>query len=105
MTRQSQWKHQQSCKGQLTKGDMQDVAVWTAKRKSSTIINGSGKSKYPKIEALVNEIINDGGAEPGSSTTLLPDEVPPQHIISTHESGEDITDTEEEGWCSDKMRT
>ena len=75
---------------------MQYVAVWAAKRKSSTIINGSGKSKNPKVEALVNEIINDGGAETGSSTIQLPDMLPPPHAVSTHESGEYITDTESE---------
>ena len=48
----------------------------------------------------MNEIINDGGAETGSSTgsstTELPDKVPPPHAVSTHENGEDITDTESE---------
>ena len=86
VTRQSRWRHQQSCQGQRTNdGDTQDVVVWAAKRKN------------PKMEAIVNEIINDGGAETGSSTTQLPDKVQPLHAVYQHtESREDITDTESE---------
>ena len=58
---------------------VQAVPVWgelnAAKRKSSIIINGSGKAKNPKITALVNEIINDGGSETSPSTTQFPEKV------------------------------
>ena len=70
------------------------------KRKNSTIINDSGKSKNPKIEALMNEMINGGGTETDSSTTQLPEQVLPHRVFpSTSESGEeheDITETESE---------
>ena len=81
---------------------VQPVPAWgevnAVKQKSSTINNGSGRSKNPKIETLVNEIINEGG-ETGKSTTQLPAKVLPPHGVfpSRHESGEeheDITDTE-----------
>ena len=80
---------------------VQAVPAWgelnAAKRQSSTIINGSGKSKNPKIEAFVNEIIYDGGVETGSSTIQLVEKVLPLHTVfpSTCKSGkehEDITE-------------
>ena len=61
------------------------VPAWgvlnAAKQKSSTIINGSGKSKNPKIDALVNEIIKDGGAETSSSTTQHSEKVLPRAVF------------------------
>ena len=92
VTRQPRWRRRQSCQGQRTNdGDTHDVTVWAAKRKSSTTINGSGKSKNPKIEALVNGIINGGGAETRSSA-------------STHESGEDITEESEDFTGGNELR-
>ena len=86
-------RHQQFCQGHRTNdgGDthkIQTVPTWDEVN-AATIINGSDKSENPNIDALLNEIINDGDSE------TIPEKAQPPHAVNgvfssttSHESGE-----------------